>query len=610
MKKLISLTLALMLALSCMSITAFAAATAFEKDFLLNIPHVTVGMTAQQLKEGITFADTTIGDDITLIDAIFYNSAQSSKGTVAAPEHDQIFITFQLKNTTDYSNFGGKTLKALPFKSYNAEVTFKDGTTALSNVGTIIGNSFDTTTHEVGNSGEGDNTYCQVRCSVTVYDGTAILDLDGSDTPYPDTKTIDQLYTASVTVNNTGKTKVQVSWTLENIAVSVAHNKVWNTETLQWDADTGKTDTSEASDVTASFDFVNFSSVKIDAKVAFAVASGFSTVTPAFTDDGVASGDGVITLGTKADGASADNDGNITVAVSPKDSDFKDLTQNKTNATYGTYTVTIDRVSYAISATMTNAKAATTNPTKIKEDGTATLVYTADATYALPDSVTVTGAILVSWDKATGTLVIKNPTGAVTVSGAAVSTGFTVTPNLTNVTADSGNPTVASQSGTTTLVFNAESGYLLPTDIKYTDVISVSGATVESWTLSNNGTTGTLVISNPTTAVSVTLVGGNKPTITTQPVSVQDYPSGASISPTFTVAVNDTNCAYQWYSSEPHTGSGPYTGEPGEFSLIDGATNASYTAGITLQETIFFKCVVTNPYGSVESNVVFGYCID
>jgi len=605
-KKILTLTLALILALSCMSITAFAAVTAFEKDFLLNIPHLTVGTTAEQLKSGITFADATIGNDIELIDAVFYNSAQDSKGTVAAPEHDRIFITFQVKNTTDYSNFGGKTLKGLPFKSYNAEVTFKDGNTDLSNVGTIIGNSFDTTTHEVGNSGEGDNTYCQVRCAVTVYDGTAILDLEDSDT-YPDTKSgIEQTYTATVGGTNTGKTKVQVSWKLEDITATVTQNKIWNTETLQWD-DNGAA-TAEVSPVTAEFDFVNLSSVKIDATVTFAVntAAKFTAVTPTFTDDGVASGDGVITLGTKADGVSTDNDGNITVDITPNADDFKDKSGT---GTYGTYTVTIDRVSYAISASMTNATAATTNPTKIKEDGTATLVYTADTTYSLPESVTVTGATLVSWDKATGTLVIKNPTGAVTVSGASVSTGFAVTTNLTNATADSGNPAVVSQSGTTTLVFNADSGKLLPTDKKYTDVISVSGATIESWTLSNNGTTGTLVISNPTSAVSVTLTGGTKPVITTQPVSQEkdDYNFN------FSVTATGEHLTYQWMvDTNAYVGSTviQQDANPSWQKVDTDGTNSSLNYYIVCSYTKYLKCVITNPYGSVDSAVVYGYYDD
>jgi len=165
------------------------------------------------------------------------------------------------------------------------------------------------------------------------------LDLDGSDTPYPDTKTIDQLYVAAVTTNKTDVTKVQVSWTLEKISVSVTNNKIWNTEKLSWDVDTSKTNGATASDPTATFNFVNLSSKDVYAKLTFAKASGFTTEPEkTFTDNG-ATGDGIIKLGNKATDSTTDNNGKIKLALTVTDSDFDEVAQG--TGTYGTYTVTI-----------------------------------------------------------------------------------------------------------------------------------------------------------------------------------------------------------------------------------------------------------------------------
>ena len=73
---------------------------------------------------------------------------------------------------------------------------------------------------------------------------------------------------------------------------------------------------------------------------------------------------------------------------------------------------------------------------------------------------------------------------------------YTITPELTNVTGDSSNPTTIQGGSTATLHFTANSGYQLP------DSVTVTGAT-SSW----NKTTGTLTLSNPTDNVSFSVVG-------------------------------------------------------------------------------------------------------
>jgi len=167
------------------------------------------------------------------------------------------------------------------------------------------------------------------------------LDLEDGDT-YLDTKTIDQTYTATVSEPKTNKTKVQVSWKLEDIAVSVTNNKIWNTETLTWDTDTTKTNGATVSDPTAEFNFVNLSSKDVYAKVSFAKAAGFTNEpTQSFTDNNgtAGAGDGIITLGNKATSAATDNTGKVALKLTITDSDFDNVSAG--TGTYGTYTVKI-----------------------------------------------------------------------------------------------------------------------------------------------------------------------------------------------------------------------------------------------------------------------------
>lgn len=70
---------------------------------------------------------------------------------------------------------------------------------------------------------------------------------------------------------------------------------------------------------------------------------------------------------------------------------------------------------HTITATLTNVIAASGNATTIAVGETKVLTYTAADGYALPDTVTVTGATGV-WDKNAGTLTLSNPTANVTFS--------------------------------------------------------------------------------------------------------------------------------------------------------------------------------------------------
>jgi hypothetical protein len=68
---------------------------------------------------------------------------------------------------------------------------------------------------------------------------------------------------------------------------------------------------------------------------------------------------------------------------------------------------------YSITNSLTNCTAS--GASTIVEDGTAAVTITANSGYELPDAITVSGASY-AWDKSTGTVVLSNPTGDVTIT--------------------------------------------------------------------------------------------------------------------------------------------------------------------------------------------------
>ena len=150
---------------------------------------------------------------------------------------------------------------------------------------------------------------------------------------------------------------------------------------------------------------------------------------------------------------------------------------------------------YNITTNLTNVTANASNPTTVSTVASSTLTFTASTGYNLPDNVTVTGAEF-TWTKSSGTLVLSNPTGAVSVTVSGVAISRTITATLTNVTAASGNATTIATGETKVLTYTANSGYNLP------DTVTVTGAT-GVW----NKDAGTLMLSNPTANVTFTIAG-------------------------------------------------------------------------------------------------------
>lgn len=154
---------------------------------------------------------------------------------------------------------------------------------------------------------------------------------------------------------------------------------------------------------------------------------------------------------------------------------------------------TCNRIIYPVTLSGTHCTH-TPNPSQIAAGATLAITYTAAAGYDLPDAsgVTVSGCSF-GWKNSTGILTLYNPTGAVSASVVAVAKSYAITATVTNGTATGAN--VIHTGETVALTISANEGYNLP------DTVTVSGAS-QSW----NKETGTLTLSNPTGAVTVSAV--------------------------------------------------------------------------------------------------------
>lgn len=158
-----------------------------------------------------------------------------------------------------------------------------------------------------------------------------------------------------------------------------------------------------------------------------------------------------------------------------------------------TVSATCDRIVYPLTVSGINCTP-NPKPTQIAAGGTLAITYTAAAGYDLPEAsgVGVTGCSF-GWNQSTGVLTLYNPTGAVAASVVAVAKSYAITATVTNGTATGAN--VIHTGETVALTIAADSGYNLP------DTVTVTGVS-QSW----NKETGTLTLSNPTGAVTVTAV--------------------------------------------------------------------------------------------------------
>lgn len=127
-----------------------------------------------------------------------------------------------------------------------------------------------------------------------------------------------------------------------------------------------------------------------------------------------------------------------------------------------------------------------------------TFMFTKSTGYSLPSSISVTGVAsdkytwTVASDGLTATLVITEPTDAVTVNVEGVAEAYSIDVSAPHTTHT--GPSTISYGASATLVFTFDTGYEAP------DAVTVTGAT-GTWTKS----TGTLVLSGATGNVSVSL---------------------------------------------------------------------------------------------------------
>lgn len=162
-----------------------------------------------------------------------------------------------------------------------------------------------------------------------------------------------------------------------------------------------------------------------------------------------------------------------------------------------------------------------------------TFTFTKSTGYSLPSSISVTGVDVgkytwtVASDGLTATLVITEPTGAVTVNVTAVAEVYSITVSAPHTTHT--GATTITYGQTATLVFTFDTGYEAP------DAVTVTGAT-GTWTKS----TGTLVLSGATGNVSVSLtavaktyairVNGTNATVTSGSPTTIKYGGTATLS--------------------------------------------------------------------------------
>lgn len=168
---------------------------------------------------------------------------------------------------------------------------------------------------------------------------------------------------------------------------------------------------------------------------------------------------------------------------------------------------------------------------------------------------------------------------------------YSITTNLTGVTANASNPTTVSTVASSTLTFTASTGYNLP------DNVTVTGAEF-TWTKSS----GTLVLSNPTSNVSVTVAGvAISRTITPTLTNVTAASGNAT-----TIATGETkvltytaNGGYTLPDSVTVTGAtGVWNKDAGTLTLSNPTANVTFTiAGVEVAAAGYNVTVTATDYG-------------
>lgn len=154
---------------------------------------------------------------------------------------------------------------------------------------------------------------------------------------------------------------------------------------------------------------------------------------------------------------------------------------------------------YSVNIECIHATCPLTSPIPISalaDDGNPlVLMFAANTGYTLPSTVSVLNASY-EWDQASGKLLLYEPTADVSVLVSGVANSYSIDMTLINAKVIGNCPANIHRDDTATLYFEASPGHILP------NTVTVTGATA-SWTK----ITGKLILSNPTGAVAIEIVG-------------------------------------------------------------------------------------------------------
>lgn len=261
----------------------------------------------------------------------------------------------------------------------------------------------------------------------------------------------------------------------------------------------------------------------------------------------------------------------------------------------GPVTVTItSRPLYYITTNLSHVSGAAANANTIVDGLAVTLHFTADSGYSLPASVTVTNARS-EWTQSTGRLVLRDPTGPITITVKGVeilpeSYAITTSYNTNHFEPYASNPSVIKEGASVNLRFTISSDADFGT-------VTVTGATV---THSVSGQLLTVTLKNPTGPVIVTITSRPLFHITTN----LSYVSADSSNPT---TITDGTSAtlyftarsgYSLPASVTVTGAGyQWTQSSGKLELRDPAGDITVTV-------VGVKDPNSRPSYSIQVNVV------
>lgn len=248
-------------------------------------------------------------------------------------------------------------------------------------------------------------------------------------------------------------------------------------------------------------------------------------------------------------------------------------------------------VTYSITKNISNGAAA--GATSIAKNGTASVTITANSGYAIPTSITVTGASY-NYNNTTGVVTLTNPTNNIVITANCVQVvTYSITGNITNGTKTGATSIIEGRTASITIIPN--NGYILPSNI-----------TVTNATHTYDDTTGVVNLSEPTgdVTVSATCVEVPSYSITTN-VTNGSY-SGASViyEESSAQVVITPNQNYKLPDSVTVVGASQlYSSSTGIITLSNPTGNVTISATCPAIQTYLITNNITNGVASGPSTI-------